>query len=213
MDFAEYYGFRPRPCPLYRAQTKGKVESGVRYVRGNFWLGLQYTDLVDLNSQALAWLNRIANVRIHGTTGEVPFERLPNEGLIPIHTRPDYDTSLVAYRVCSRDCFISYEGNFYSVPSDYAREKVMVRVSEGDELSVLTLQGEVVARHHLAVGSNQRVVVPEHYKGLHMGTRSRARPGAIQVSVADLSAIPWPDAPVVEARPLAAYQDLVEMEP
>jgi transposase len=29
-DFARYYGFTPRACQPYRAQTKGKVESGVK---------------------------------------------------------------------------------------------------------------------------------------------------------------------------------------
>jgi len=53
LDFADYYGFTPRACRPYRAQTKGKVESGVRYVRGNFWPGLKFVDLADLNRQAL----------------------------------------------------------------------------------------------------------------------------------------------------------------
>jgi transposase len=35
-DFARYYGYRPRLCRPYRARTKGKVESGVRYVKGSF---------------------------------------------------------------------------------------------------------------------------------------------------------------------------------
>ena len=35
LDFARYWGFTPRLCRLYRAQTKGKVESGVKYVRRN----------------------------------------------------------------------------------------------------------------------------------------------------------------------------------
>src|SRR2546427_132661 len=40
-DFAHYWGFTPRLCRPYRAQTKGKVESGVKYVRRNFLCGLQ----------------------------------------------------------------------------------------------------------------------------------------------------------------------------
>jgi transposase len=36
LDFARYWGFTPRLCRPYRAQTKGKVESGVKYVRRNF---------------------------------------------------------------------------------------------------------------------------------------------------------------------------------
>ena len=213
LDFADYYGFTPRACRPYRAQTKGKVESGVRYVRGNFWLGLRHTGLADLNRQALGWLNGTANVRIHGTTGAVPFERLPDEGLVPIHDKPDYDTSLTAYRRCSRDCLISYEGNFYSVPAQYATERVLVKVTEGGELSVLNQQGEIIAWHPLTVGSNQRIVTSEHYKSLHLSTHTPAKPGALQVAAVDLSPTPWPDAPAVEVRPLDAYGELVEVMP
>jgi|SRR5579872_6334916 len=39
LDFARYWGFQPRLCRPYRAQTKGKVESGVKYVRRNFLCG------------------------------------------------------------------------------------------------------------------------------------------------------------------------------
>ncbi|MGB7729138.1 MAG: IS21 family transposase [Candidatus Acidiferrum sp.] len=38
LDFARYWGFTPRLCRPYRAQTKGKVESGVKYLRRNFLL-------------------------------------------------------------------------------------------------------------------------------------------------------------------------------
>jgi transposase len=41
LDFARYWDFTPRLCRPYRAQTKGKVESGVKYVRRNFLCGLQ----------------------------------------------------------------------------------------------------------------------------------------------------------------------------
>jgi transposase len=40
LDFARYWGFRPRLCLPYRAQSKGKIESGVKYVRRNFVCGL-----------------------------------------------------------------------------------------------------------------------------------------------------------------------------
>jgi transposase len=32
-DFSRYYGFTPAPHQPYRPQTKGKVESGVKYVK------------------------------------------------------------------------------------------------------------------------------------------------------------------------------------
>jgi transposase len=59
LDFARYWGFTPRPCRPYRAQTKGKVESGVRDVRRNFLCGLQGLEprsLGDLNAQLREWI-------------------------------------------------------------------------------------------------------------------------------------------------------------
>ena len=82
LDFADYYGFAPQACRPYRAQTKGKVERGVGYVRGDFWQGLRqgvtFTDLADLNHQAGEWAEAVANRRVHGTTGAIPAERLPH---------------------------------------------------------------------------------------------------------------------------------------
>jgi transposase len=43
--FAAHWGFTVRLCQPYRAQTKGKVESGVKYVKRNFVPGRTFTDL------------------------------------------------------------------------------------------------------------------------------------------------------------------------
>jgi transposase len=44
-DFSRYYGFRPVVHPPYRAQTKGEVKSGIKYVkrfsRGKLFLSLE----------------------------------------------------------------------------------------------------------------------------------------------------------------------------
>ena len=48
-EFAKMIGFTPRFCRIRRAQTKGKVERGVKYVRYNFWQGLRFINLDDLN--------------------------------------------------------------------------------------------------------------------------------------------------------------------
>jgi transposase len=39
------------------AHAKGRVESGVKYVRGNFWPTTHFTDLADLNRQAQTWVD------------------------------------------------------------------------------------------------------------------------------------------------------------
>ena len=66
LDFALRVGFEARLCPEYRAQTKGKVENGVKYVRRNMWPSIRFTDDADLNGQALEWCDVVANARVHG---------------------------------------------------------------------------------------------------------------------------------------------------
>ena len=79
LDFALRVGFEIRLCQPYRAQTKGKVESGVKYVRRNMWPSLRFTDDADLNRQALEWCDVVSNARVHGTTYRIPWEMLDEE--------------------------------------------------------------------------------------------------------------------------------------
>jgi len=89
LDFARHCGFRPRLCAPYRAQTKGKVERFIRYLRESFWVPLssrlaQEGLIVDRETANLAvkrWLSEVANARVHGTTGALPAERLVSERL------------------------------------------------------------------------------------------------------------------------------------
>jgi transposase len=76
--FAAHWDFRIRACRPYRAQTKGKVERPIGYVRQSFFYGRRFLNDADLNAQALSWLTQTANVRTHRTTAEAPrvrFER------------------------------------------------------------------------------------------------------------------------------------------
>jgi transposase len=79
LRFAHHWGFTPRACRPYRAQTKGKVERPVRYLRGNFVYGRTFLHDADLDQQRQAWLDRVANVRLHGTTRERPRDRFERE--------------------------------------------------------------------------------------------------------------------------------------
>jgi transposase len=93
LDFAGHCNFRPRLCAPYRAQTKGKVERFIRYLRQSFYIPLasrlaQEGLIVDCETANLAarrWVREVANARIHGTTGEIPAERLARERL---HLQP-----------------------------------------------------------------------------------------------------------------------------
>jgi transposase len=158
-DFAGYYGFRVGACAPYRAQTKGKVERLVGFVKNSFCLGREFADLGEMKRAGRAWCDKV-NTRVHGTTGKVPAEEWSKEGLIPIAGR-DYDTSRVLLRMVARDCFISYEGNRYSVPYQLARRSVVVRDADDGRLRVF-FGDEPVADHPKAIGKRQVVLDPDH---------------------------------------------------
>jgi transposase len=164
LDFAKYSGFVPHACKPYPAQTKGKVERGIGYVRQNFWCGLHFSDLADLNRQGQDWVNTIANPRVHGTTGEVPFERLAHEAVQPLPGQR-FDTSIKTERCASRDCLVSYDGNFYSVPAAWAQKMLLIKETEDCQLIMLNGLGEVVAVHGKRPGRHQRVILAAHYAG------------------------------------------------
>ena len=80
-------GYRPVLCRPYRPQTKGKVERSIDYVTRSFLLPLltraalegRVPELEELNAHARLWCATVANVRIHGTTGEAPQSRLARD--------------------------------------------------------------------------------------------------------------------------------------
>jgi transposase len=208
LDFADVAGFSPQACKPYRPQTKGKVENGVKYVRGNFWPGLHFRDLEDLNNQALAWLNTTANPRVHGTTGEVPFSRLRAEGLQPADKALTYDTSILTSRRSSKDCVISYEGNLYSVPAAYARQTLQVKITEAEELVICSEIGQELARHRVLRGRGERSVQADHYRGLATAA-PRVEKASARQEITSVDPSPFWDAPVVEVRALAVYDQLL----
>jgi len=160
-DFAGYYGFRPILCRPYRGQTKGKIERTVRYVRENFMLGIRYDSLADLNGKALAWCNKV-NAQEHGTTGKIPFDQLKNERLNPLVR--EYIIDRLNLRKVGKDCLISYNGNQYSVPSEYAGKDVAV-VALGNMLAAY-YDTKQVALHRISYQKKDMVVNPVHYQRL-----------------------------------------------
>jgi transposase len=105
LRFAAHWGFTIRACRPYRAQTKGKVERPVHYVRYNFAYGREFLGDGDLDAQALLWLDGTANTRVHGTTHEAPrlrFERDERAVLGPLAPRPYHSLVLAPERLTRR---------------------------------------------------------------------------------------------------------------
>jgi hypothetical protein len=98
LAFAKHWGFRPRACAPYRARTKGKTENGVGYVKKNAIAGRSFTSWEAFEAHLAKWERDIANVRMHGTTGEVPmvrFDRDEAHRLKPLGQRPSFGSPTV----------------------------------------------------------------------------------------------------------------------
>ncbi|MGH8513181.1 MAG: IS21 family transposase, partial [Gammaproteobacteria bacterium] len=163
--FADYWGFEPRLCQAYRAMTKGKVESGVKYVKRNFLPGRTFLDSVDLQAQLDAWNASIADVRIHGTTHERPIERFERERsvLIPTAGQPSFLTDVRLSRMVASDYLVSVDTNRYSVPFMLIGQAVEVE-PRGGEIRIFH-RGDLVAHHAQLCGRYQVSIDPRHGPG------------------------------------------------
>jgi len=198
--FARYWGFRPRACAPYRARTKGKDERGVGYVKRNAIAGHSFASWAALEAHLVWWMREIADVRVHGTTGEPPLHRFRREeasALRPLDGRPPFRQVRDLTRRVQSDCCIEVDTNAYSVPWRLIGETVRTVVAGGR----ISIQhgGQEVAVHPECAGRRQRLIEPAHFSGMS------------PVSALLRSAAPPREAPRPAAllRPLAEYEQLV----
>jgi transposase len=212
LDFAEHHGFLPLASPPYWPRVKGKVERGVGYIKTSFLEGRSFSGLEDLNRQLDTWLAEVANVRVHGTTGERPVDRHARElqKLTQLSALPAYDTRGLEIRRVSPDCHISYRGVFYSVDPAAAGHTVTVR-AEGEGAGsrfTVYLGDRIMALHTIRPKGSDRVTLPEHLAAIRKLTRgdeekrSRRRGGQPHF-------VQTP-APEVETARLSDYEQLLE---
>lgn len=226
LDFAAHHGFLPVACPPYWPRVKGKVERGVGYLKASFLEGRTFTDLQDLNGQLQAWLDGVANTRVHGTTKARPVDRFSQEQahLRPLGGVPDFDTRPVVLRLVPSDCHIHFKGVRYSVDPVAVGKTVSIRADgedAGDAFAVY-LDASQVARHRIRVAGSDPVMLPEHQEKIRRLTRGQAKPTArgarrnphyVQAPVCARKSpsplLEWLP-PEVQVRPLAAYEHLLQ---
>jgi transposase len=173
LDFARHHGFAIAACNVARGNEKGRVESGVGYVKKNFLHGLEPTEFGAVQAAAQLWLDSIANVRIHGETLQRPVDLLVQEraALRPLSAHP-YDIAQVSTSVASSQFRITLDTNHYSVPAAYAHRRVTVKAYP-DRVCIY-FDNQLIARHPRRYGRHQDIEDPDHAKAL-IAQRSRAR--------------------------------------
>ena len=198
-DFSNHYGFIAKFCTPYRPQTKGKIESGVKYLKKNFLPGRRFRDLEHLNQELEKWMVEVADMRIHGTTHERPADRFAAENLIPLKYVPPYQYIPAIGRKVSQDSMVSYGNNRYSVPWIYVGQCVDLKIMAGQLL--ISSSGTEIAHHDLLLGKHQQSILQVHYAGLSVPKRS-------QVLTRPQHDPYWQEEGVVAVRDLSIYEDV-----
>ncbi len=159
LDFLRPFKTVPHACNVRSPQEKGKVENSIKYIRRNFWPLRTFTNLSDVQTQAMHWLDTVANDRIHQTTGERPKDRFIREKLNPLpDLLPDYRETccLKVYK----DFAVRFDGNVYSVPPWAVGKDVILKAN----LSKITIyyQDKRIATHSRSWKRKERIEIPGH---------------------------------------------------
>lgn len=160
---AQHYGFVIAPNRVGTPRHKGKVESGVHYVKRNFLAGQKFADLQSLNQRAQTWVMETAGQRIHGTTKEAPLKRfyqVEQEQLQALPSEP-FDLLMTWQGRVQRDCHVHVDGCYYSVPCQWVGKIVDVYV--GRRLVEIYYHNQLLSTHSLLKSKGERSTRIEHY--------------------------------------------------
>ena len=218
-------GDRSSPLRTTRRRTSRDQRSGshVHYLKRSFLEGRSSAAMVNLNRQLTARLDSVANVRIHGTTGERPVDRYRDEEahLGDADGRVAYNTRALLPRQVHHDSHLSLFGTRYSLHPVAVGKTVAVRLGselEGEPLGVY-LDDRLVATYRMATKGTRRVTLAEHARAIRElnranGARGRRRsstPRFTQSEQTEDTVVSFPSPPV-QSPSLADYDCLAEPE-
>ena len=166
LELAKHYRFEPRPVAQARGNEKGRVERAIGFARTNFFAAREWTDLDDLNAQALAWCLRVAADRRcpedrRRTVQEVFAEEQPRLLSLPENPFPTDERCTVHV---GKTPYVRFDLNDYSIPHTCVRRTLEV-VATLKTVRVLDGQ-EPIARHERCWDRDQQIEDPAHIQAL-----------------------------------------------
>lgn len=172
-ELARHYGFQIEPAPPRAPEKKGKVEAGVRYVKGNF---LSTWESVDIREDQLAlrrWTAEVADLRAHGTTGRRPidlFDEQERAALIPL---PKIRFEIVLWKRVRlhTDSYVQIDGAFYSAPWKYLHQDLWARCTRS---SVVLFHDDLHLWTHARARRGFRSTIDEHLPEHRRDLRERS---------------------------------------
>lgn len=164
--YYKYAGFTIHLCRGFDPESKGKIESVVKYVKGNFLSCRVYHGVSALNSEGMAWLDRTANAKIHETTKLIP-DRVFAEEARHLKMAPTLSQPVLPKVADVRKTnVVHYKQNRYQVPKGTYFPKRQARIEVDEKNGRVTfcdeVTGEFFATHSLESGIGKLVQLPKN---------------------------------------------------
>jgi hypothetical protein len=130
-ELARFYHFKIDPCPPRRPETKGKVESGVNYVKNSFFKAWEPKEIEEANQKLDRWVKEVAGLRDHGTMHWQPLVVFEEEERKTLIALPPLSFVPVVWKkaLVHRDCHVQFEGRLWSVPWPLIGQEVHIRAT------------------------------------------------------------------------------------
>lgn len=172
-ELARHYGCRIDPTPPYSPQKKGKVESGVKYLKTSVLQDRHGQDAQQVQRLLSDLVANEANQRIHGTTRRIPQELLAHEvGEFRPLPGTRYEPILWRKAKVHTDCHVQFDKRLFSVPWRLVGREVWLLVTStslyvyADDTRVATH-----ALHFRGSRSTCEAHLPEHRRDLRHRSR------------------------------------------
>jgi hypothetical protein len=154
-----------RVCRKADPESKGLIESSVKFVKGNFMANRLYMGLDIFNQSFEDWLIRTGNGQKHGTTKRAPSEMFmeEQEHLLPLYGTAPAEIKEEMDRTVRQDNTVLYLSNRYSVPlGTYGRTKTVYLSVNGEELHIIDTVGDTLAIHQINKERGKLIKLPGH---------------------------------------------------
>lgn len=161
-ELAQGYGFMISPCPPRDPKKKGRVESGVKYVKKRFVPLRSFRSLEDANAQLMQWVMQIAGNRTHGTTREKPLTLFAQIEKSVMRKLPDVPVQVAVWAQAKLhpDCHVRFENCLYSAPYRLVNHPLWLKVVDNNVKIYHDLQ--LLAVHPRLQKPGQRSTVDDH---------------------------------------------------
>ena len=161
-ELAEGYGFIISPCPPRDPKKKGRVESGVKYVKNNFLPLRKFRTLTDANEQLIRWVMQTAGNRIHGTTHRRPLTLFAQTEKHLLKALPPVPVQIATWTQVKvhGNCHVQFEKAYYSAPFQLVRRQLWLKAT--DTTVKLYHDLKLVATHPRLKRAGQRSTVEAH---------------------------------------------------